>query len=417
MVDIDELKNMIRKLVVERLGEDFFSAQDKTKEHRLHKLIEELIAELTQKGKMEILPTIEQKRITEELLNEILGLGPLQPLLQDKTISEILINGPQYVFIEREGMISSTDVKFRSEEHLFGFIERVLSLLGRRISELEPFVDARLQDGTRVNIVIPPVSLSGTLVSMHKSTRAFFTADDLVGYKTLSREMAKFLESAVKARLNIILSGGTSVGKTTTLNMLSSFIPDKERIITIEDIAELQLHSPHTLRLEARPANIQGRGEITIRQLFKNTLHMRPDRIIIGEVRGEEVLDMLQAMNTGHDGSMTTIHANSPYDALTRLEMMALMGGVNITESLVKRQIISALDIVIQQRRFDDGSRRITHICEIVKTKGSEYKLNDLFIFDEDKKEFARIDTAPQFYNKIKKAGFTSDAWERNING
>ena len=407
MIDVEELKNKIRRLVVDRLGMEFFTSQDKHAERKLHSLIGELFSDLVSKGKMEHLPPIEQRRLIDELVDEILGLGPLQPLLQDPSISEILINGPRYIFIERDGKIEPANISFKGEEHLFGLIERMLSLVGRRVSELEPYVDARLRDGTRVNIVIPPVSLSGTLVSLHKSSRAFFSAEDLVKFGTLTEEMARFLEACVKARLNVIMSGGTSVGKTTTLNMLSSFISTKERIITIEDIAELQLRSPHTLRLETRISNIQGKGEITIRQLFKNTLHMRPDRIVIGEVRGEEVIDMLQAMNTGHDGSMTTIHANSPYDALTRLEMMALIGAGNITDVLIRRQIVSALDLVIQQRRFDDGTRRITHISEMVKTKHDEYKLNDLFLFDEDKKQFVKTNVTSAFYPKLKKAGLS----------
>ena len=413
MVNIDELKDIVRKGVVEHMGADFFAKQDKHKEQILRSLIDELISNLTGKGQIKQLSSIEKKRLVDELLDEILGLGPLQPLLQDASISEILINGPDDIFIERKGKIEPANISFKSEDHLFGFVERMLSLVGRRITEVEPYVDARLKDGTRVNIVVPPASLSGTLVSMHKSTREFLNAGDLVKHGTLTDEMARFLDACVKAKFNIIMSGGTSVGKTTTLNMLSLFIPSGERIITIEDIAELQLKSPHTLRLEARMPNIQGKGEITIRQLFKNTLHMRPDRIVIGEVRGDEVIDMLQAMNTGHDGSMTTIHANSPWDALTRLEMMALIGGVNIPSGLIRRQIISALDVVIQQRRSDDGTRRITHICEITKDQYDEYKLNDLFLFDENKNSFVRGSTPSQSYLKLKTFGFVCKEWEK----
>ncbi len=331
------------------------------------------------------LSTTDRERLIKEIEDETFGYGPLEPLLQDPTVDDILVNHPKQVYVERFGKLELTKVTFRDDEHLMQIIARIVNRIGRRVDESSPMVDARLPDGARVNVIIPPLALNGPVVSIRRFKREPLKIEDLVRFKTLSAEMAEILEIAVKARINILISGGTGTGKTTLLNILSEFIPSSERIVSIEDAAELQLHKAHVIRLETRPQNIEGKGEVTQRDLVRNALRMRPDRIIVGEVRGGEALDMLQAMNTGHMGSMSTIHANSPRDALSRLGTMILMSSTTLTEWAMNQQIASALNLVIQLGRFSDGVRRLVSISEIVGREGNVIKMQDLFVFQQEK--------------------------------
>jgi pilus assembly protein CpaF len=316
-------------------------------------------------------------------LNEVFGLGPLEPLLQDPTISDILVNGPKQVYVERAGMLEETQIMFKDNAHLMHIIEKIVSAVGRRVDESSPMVDARLADGSRINVVIPPLAVDGPHLSIRRFGIIPITAEDLLTNQTLTQPMLELIKGAVRARLNIVISGGTGSGKTTMLNVLSGYISDKERIVTVEDSAELQLKQRHVVRLECRPSNIEGKGAVMQRQLVINCLRMRPNRIIIGEVRGEEALDMLQAMNTGHDGSLTTIHANSPRDAIARMETMALMANLNLPEKAIRRQIASAVAIVIQVSRFSDGTRRVTHLSEITGMEDDVVSMQDVFVFEK----------------------------------
>ena len=325
----------------------------------------------------------ERQKIIEDILDEIIGLGPLEPLLKDPDITEIMVNSPTNIYIEREGKISRASIAFRDNGHIMQVIDKIVSPLGRRIDESSPMVDARLPDGSRVNAVIPPLSVQGPCITIRKFSKEPYGIDDLVSFGTLSAEMAQFLRACVQARVNILVSGGIGSGKTTTLNVLSSFIPDDERIITIEDAAELQLHQEHVITLESRPPNIEGKGRVTIRDLVINSLRMRPDRIIVGEVRGAETLDMLQAMNTGHEGSITTCHANSSRDALARIETMVLMAGTELPSRAIREQISSALNLIVHQSRLRDGTRKITAISEIVGMEGNTITLQDIFVFEQ----------------------------------
>ena len=326
----------------------------------------------------------ERNQLVDDISNELLGLGPLEPLLQNDTITEIMVNGPKQIFIEQKGKLKLTDVHFYDNAHLMNIIERILTPLGRRVDESSPLVDARLADGSRVNIIIPPLSLVGPTVTIRKFSKKALSIQDLVGFGTLSDDMATFLDACVRARLNILVSGGTGSGKTTTLNVLSSFIPETDRIVTIEDAAELRLQQTHVVTLESRPPNLEGNGAITIRDLVRNALRMRPDRIIVGEVRSGEALDMLQAMNTGHDGSLTTAHANTPRDVLSRLETMVLMAGMELPVRAVRTQVSSAIDLILQQSRIRDGSRKITYITEVQGMEGDTIILQDLFRYVQD---------------------------------
>jgi len=358
---------------------------------------------------------LEREEIARSLFAEIVGFGPIQSLLDDPTISEIMINGAKQVYIERNGRLELTPIRFASDLEVMHIIEKIVTPLGRRIDESSPMVDARTTDGSRVNAVIPPLSLKGPSLTVRKFSRDPFKIDDLIRFGTLSRQMAVFLAACVRARLNVFVSGGTGSGKTTTLNVLSSFIPSDERIVTIEDAAELQLAQDHVVTLETRPSNLEGKGEISVRQLVRNALRMRPDRIVVGEVRSGEALDMLQAMNTGHDGSLTTGHANTPRDMLSRLETMVLMAGMELPVKAIREQVAAAVDLIVQQSRLKDGSRKITHITEVQGMEGDVILLQDLFVYKQtgignDGKvqgQFVPTGVVPKFIDRFEIMGVT----------
>jgi pilus assembly protein CpaF len=348
----------------------------------------------------------------EQIVAEILGFGPLQPLLEDDTITEIMVNGARNIYVERRGKIQRVPLSFEDNDHVMRIIERIVAPLGRRVDESSPYVDARLPDGSRVNIVIPPISLVGPVITIRKFARNPITVDQLIQFGSITPEAVQFLDACVKARINIVISGGTGSGKTTLLNVLSGFIPPDERIITIENAAELQLRQEHVVTLESRPPNIEGRGEITIRQLVINALRMRPDRIIVGEIRDEAALDMLQAMNTGHDGSMTTCHSNSPRDTLARIETMTMMAGMDLPSRAIREQIASAIDLVIHQERMRDGTRKVVSISEITGMEGEVITMTDLFVFEQTGYENGKVvgrlrptGLRPKFMEKIESAG------------
>ncbi len=374
-----DLKNRLHASLLERLGPRLYSSD--MQPHELEGAVRETVLALLEAESLP-LSTSDRTRLIQEVADDILGHGPLEPLLRDAEVSEIIVNGPDRVYVERGGKLQRTDVTFDSEDHLRRIIEKIVARVGRRVDESSPMVDARLPDGSRVNAVIPPIALDGSSLTIRKFAIDHFTADDLVAFGTFTDDVRTLLESAVNGRLNILISGGTGSGKTTTLNVLSSFIPADERIVTIEDAAELQLQQDHVVRLESRPANIEGRGQVAIRDLVRNALRMRPDRIIVGEVRDAAALDMLQAMNTGHDGSLTTVHANTPRDALSRIETMCLMSGIELPSRSIREQIGSAIHLIVQQARLRDGSRRITHITEVVGMEGELVTTQDLFTYD-----------------------------------
>lgn len=402
-----KLKIKIHKRVIEELGRQT-DENDETLNERLEKLVSETIDQ-----EVSFIPRGDKQRIVTEIVAEAVGFGPIHPLLNDESVSEVMVNGPNQVYVERNGKLELTDVVFRNDAHVLHIIEKIVAPIGRRIDESSPMVDARLPDGSRVNAIIPPISLVGPSITIRKFSRDPFTIDDLLSFGTMSLEMAAFLEAAVKARLNVVVSGGTGSGKTTTLNVLSSFIPHDERIVTIEDAAELQLRQEHVISLETRPANIEGKGAITIRDLVKNSLRMRPERIVVGEVRSGEALDMLQAMNTGHDGSLTTGHANTPRDMLARLETMVLMAGMELPVRAIREQISSAIDVIVQQSRLRDGSRKVTHVTEIQGMEGDVIVLQDLFVFEQEgidengkvKGHFRSTGIRPKFIKNLEEAG------------
>lgn len=347
------------------------------------------------------LSAADRREIIEDVTDNILGYGPIEPLLRDATVTEVMVNNADTVYVEREGRLYLTDRRFVDEDHLRRVIDKIAGSIGRRIDESSPMVDARLQDGSRVNAVIPPLALNGPMLTIRKFSREPYTINDLVRFGTLNERTAQLLEACVHGRLNILISGGTGTGKTTLLNVVSSYIPGDERIVTIEDAAELRLAQQHVLRLESRPPNIEGRGQITIRDLVRNTLRMRPDRIIVGEVRGAEALDMLQAMNTGHDGSLSTIHSNSPRDALSRLETMVLMAGYDLPVRAIRQQAASALDLIVHLSRMRDGSRRVTHLTEVEGMEGDAVVMQDIAYFDYS----SGVDENGRFLGRLKSTG------------
>ncbi len=367
-------KELIKRIDLEKLGE----MQERGGQQQLFLAIQQII---TEQGVP--LSGVERDRLAQEVVDEVFGLGPLEPLLKDDSISDILVNTYNSIYIERRGMLEKTSLTFQDNRHLLHIIDKIVSGVGRRIDESSPMVDARLPDGSRVNVIIPPLAVDGPILSIRRFGTSPLGAEDLLRNQALTPPMLEFLRGCVKARLNIVVSGGTGSGKTTLLNVLSGFISERERIITIEDSAELQMKQEHVVRLETRPPNVEGKGAIKQRELVINALRMRPDRVVLGEVRGEETLDMLQAMNTGHDGSITTIHANTPRDALARLETMAMMGEVRLAEKAVRAQIASAVHIIIQASRMSDGTRRITHITELTGAFSDVISMQDIFLFEK----------------------------------
>ncbi|MBE3065804.1 MAG: CpaF family protein [Chloroflexi bacterium] len=401
----------LKTRVQNRLLAELDPSMDINKTDDVRKTIQGLFEQILSEENI-VLSRPERARLFEQITAEILGLGPLQTLLEDETVTEVMVNGAKNIYVERKGKIHRVPVTFESNEHVMRIIDRIVAPLGRRIDESSPYVDARLADGSRVNAVIPPISLIGPILTIRKFSKIPITLEQLVQFGTLTGESLQFLKACVEARLNVVISGGTGSGKTTFLNILSSFIPSDERIITIENAAELQLRQEHVITLESRPPNIEGRGEITIRNLVVNALRMRPDRIIVGEIRDDAALDMLQAMNTGHDGSMTTLHSNSPRDTLSRLETMTLMAGMDLPVRAIREQVSSAIDMIVHEERMRDGSRKVTNITEVGGMEGDIITTTDLFVFEQTGIENGKVlglmrptGLRPKFMEKIEAAG------------
>jgi pilus assembly protein CpaF len=403
-------QELINRLDLEKLGE---AQETRAGQQQLFAVIQQVIAE---QGVP--LSSTERDRVAHEVLDELFGLGPLEPLLQDDTISDILVNTCNNVYVERRGQLQRTNVTFKDNRHLLQIIDKIVSAVGRRVDESTPMVDARLKDGSRVNAIIPPRAIDGPILSIRRFGSSPLTAERLLQSKALTQPMLEVLRAAVQTRMNIVISGGTGAGKTTLLNMLSSFISEKERIVTIEDSAELQLRQEHVVRLETRPPNVEGKGAIRQRELVINALRMRPDRIVLGECRGEEAMDMLQAMNTGHEGSITTVHANTPRDALARMETMCMMGDLRLPEKAIRLQIAAAIHLIVQVARMSDGSRRITHISELTGAYSDVISMQDLFVFEKDgigengkvRGRFRATGIQPKFGDRVKAAGLTLPA-------
>lgn len=406
-VDIhQDLKNRVHQEVINEINNNKVEKIGKENTIEILRILEDVMM-----TEAENINRLDRSRITEELLNEIIGYGPLEVLLNDPDISEIMVNGYNRVYIEKNGKIQLSQVVFKNNQHVMNVIDRIVSSVGRHIDESSPMVDARLQDGSRVNIVIPPLSLVGPVITIRKFTKKPITTNQLLSYGSISKKMLSFLEACVKGKLNIIVSGGTGSGKTTMLNVLSSFIPDNERIVTIEDSAELRLNQDHVITLESRPANLEGRGKVSIRELVVNALRMRPDRIIVGEVRSAETIDMLQAMNTGHDGSLTTIHANTPRDSLSRIETMVLMSGMDLPLRAIRDQTTSAIDIIIQQSRLRDGTRKVVNITEVTGLEGDVIVMQDIFSFEMT----GQLDTDGKFKGRFRSMGIKPRCLEKIV--
>jgi len=410
-----QIKSAVHRDLIKRLDLEKLNDIKATRggQQQLLTTIQQLI------GEQEVpLSAVERDRLSQEVMNEVFGLGPLEPLLNDSSISDILVNTFEHVYIERRGMLERTEITFKDNRHLLQIIDKIVSSVGRRVDESSPMVDARLLDGSRVNVIIPPLAVDGPILSIRRFGKSPLMAEDLIRTRMLTAPMLEVLGAAVKARLNIIISGGTGAGKTTVLNILSGFISERERIVTIEDSAELQLKQQHVVRLETRPPNVEGKGAIKQRELVINALRMRPDRIILGEVRGEETLDMLQAMNTGHDGSITTIHSNTPRDAIARLETMAMMGEVRLADKAVRAQIASAVHLIVQVSRMSDGSRRITHITELTGAFSDVVSMQDIYLFERKgldannkvRGRFHSTGVVPKFTEKLTAVGITLPA-------
>jgi len=407
--EYQELKFTLHRKLLDRINLDALAGID---DGRMRGEVRQAVLAIVAE-EPDLLTAAEKQQLSEEVLDEVFGLGPLEPLLQDASVSDILVNGHRQVYVERKGLLEETGVRFHDNGHLLRIIDKIVSQVGRRVDESNPMVDARLGDGSRVNVIIPPLAVDGPLLSIRRFGTDKLMPEDLVEKRSMTPGMLRLLEAAVRARLNIIVAGGTGAGKTTLLNALSAFISPKARIVTIEDAAELQLKQPHLARLETRPANLEGHGVVRQRQLLVNALRMRPDRIIVGEVRGEEALDMLQAMNTGHDGSLTTVHANSPRDAISRLEVMITLANANMHLAAIRQQIASAVHILVQCARLSDGSRRVTNITEVTGTEGDVVTLQDIFVFEKrglapDGRvlgRFAATGILPKFNEKLLAAG------------
>lgn len=401
----------LKTRVQNKLLSELDPSMDITRTDEVRRTIQGLFEQILAEENI-VLSRPERARLFEQISAEILGFGPLQPLLEDETITEIMVNGAKNIYIERKGKVHRVPVTFENNDHVMRIIDRIVAPLGRRIDESSPYVDARLPDGSRVNAVIPPISLVGPILTIRKFSRNPITVEQLIQFGSVTAEGIQFLKACVESRLNVVISGGTGSGKTTLLNILSSFIPSDERIITIENAAELQLRQEHVVTLESRPPNIEGRGEITIRQLVINALRMRPERIIVGEIRDEAALDMLQAMNTGHDGSMTTLHSNGPRDSLSRLETMTLMAGMDLPSKAIREQITSAIDVICHQERMRDGTRKITSITEVSGMEGEVITMTDIFVFEQTGVENSQImgrlrptGLRPKFMDKIEASG------------
>ena len=373
----ERIKNRLQARLIENIDD----REEEDKEQRANQITEGLNAVIAEMGITLTKP--ERQRLLDSVLSDFLGLGPIDALVNDPTITEIMVNGPNQIFVEHKGKLTLSNVTFESDDQLRRIIDRIVSTIGRRIDESSPMVDARLKDGSRVNVIIPPLALNGAILTIRKFSKDPYKINDLIKFGSLTEPMATFLRSCVRSRLNMLVSGGTGSGKTTTLNVLSSFIPEDERVVTVEDAAELQLNQEHVVTLESRPATVEGRGRIAIRDLVVNALRMRPDRIVVGECRGGEALDMLQAMNTGHDGSLTTIHANSPRDSLNRLETLVLMAGAELPSRAIREQISSAINVIVQQSRLRDGSRKIIAVSEVLGLHGDQVKVQDIFMFKQ----------------------------------
>ena len=412
--EYQELKTGVHRDLISRVDLERVATQrDEYTRGQVLSVIQDLVANLKTP-----LSGRERERLSLEVLDEVFGLGPLEPLLQDPTVNDILVNGPKQVYVERAGLLEESNIMFKDNAHLMNIIDKIVSAVGRRVDESSPMVDARLADGSRVNVVIPPLAIDGPHLSIRRFGHIPITEDDLLKNQTITQPMLELLRGAVKSRINIIISGGTGAGKTTLLNVLSGYISEKERIVTIEDSAELQMKQRHCVRLETRPSNIEGKGAVMQRQLLINSLRMRPDRIVVGEVRGEEALDMLQAMNTGHDGSLTTVHANSPRDAIARVETMAMMANLNLPEKAVRRQIASAIQLIVQISRFNDGTRRITYLTEITGMEEDIVSMQDVFVFEKHGVSpdgrvlgaFTATGIRPKFADKLKASGINVPA-------
>jgi pilus assembly protein CpaF len=395
---LEELAQKIHQSLIKELGPEL-SRGEKNGESLQQKVSQKLTELIHQEET--VLTSQEKAYLTEQITHDVMGYGPLEEFLNDPEVTEIMVNNAKTIYVERAGKIYDTDAQFFDEGHLHRVIDKIVAQVGRRIDESAPMVDARLPDGSRVNAIIPPLAINGAKLTIRKFAVEPYTVNDLISFGTFSEKIAKFLEACVRGRLNVLISGGTGCGKTTLLNVLSSFIPEEERIVTIEDAVELQLHQEHLIQLESRPPNIEGKGQVTIRDLVRNALRMRPDRIVVGEVRGGEALDMLQAMNTGHDGSLSTIHANSPRDVLSRLETMVLMSGLDLPVRAVREQVSSATDLIIHEARFRDGTRKITHITEVEGMEGDVITLQDIFVYDFSE----GLDENGRFRGTIKSTG------------